>query len=475
VASTSVADIRAGLDDRFRVLAGGRRRAVERHQTMRAAIDWSHNLLDRDEQVVLRRLAVFAGGFTMSAACIVCRAGFADDEVRRAIESLVRKSMVHFDREQNRYRLLETVRAYAQERLAEGDEDAGIRQAHAEWMAGIVDHPLEDWYSERGVGFAEVALREVDNWREAVTFAVDTEDCALAPRLCQTLLGGDHPELGRWAQSLLAAIDGPHPGRQWVHWAAATAHGSMLQLEACEAHLDQFDVLATHDVERAWSAVFRSMIAETRDRDGRQILQRALEVEGIGPAQRTFLLILNALYSNIPPNNDLAAAMVAVAEAERIRHYTTPLAYVTLAMASATHDTEGALAALTHAQASAEEHPSAFIKTSVAGWGSMTLVGLPADAAAAHLLTQAGRMQRHWTNAHIGLLASCANVLRQSHPDVASRLAGFLLAKSGAGGAVRDLVPDVDLDALEPSTDDIETIMTVTRDALARVATAAPA
>ena len=102
------ADIAARLDDRFRLLSSGRRRSVDRHQTLRATLEWSHQLLDDDERVMLRRLGVFAGGFTAAAASEVC----GDD---LALASLVRKSLVQFERDPapGRYRLLETVRVFA--------------------------------------------------------------------------------------------------------------------------------------------------------------------------------------------------------------------------------------------------------------------------------------------------------------------------------------------------------------------------
>jgi hypothetical protein len=82
-------------------------------------------------------------------------------------------------------------------------------------------------------------------------------------------------------------------------------------------------------------------------------------------------------------------------------------------------------------------------------------------------------MQRHWTNAHVGLLATCATVLHPSHPDVAERAAAFLVAKSGATATtIRDLCPGIDVESLSPSTDDIDTVMTTMRAALAEVAAA---
>ena len=122
VDSMAPADVAARLDDRFRLLSSGRRRSVDRHQTLRATLEWSHQLLDEPEQVLLRRLGVFAGGFTADAARVVC----GDD---LALASLVRKSLVQYEREPapGRYRLLETVRVFALEQLAAADEAADDR------------------------------------------------------------------------------------------------------------------------------------------------------------------------------------------------------------------------------------------------------------------------------------------------------------------------------------------------------------
>src|SRR5262249_38310268 len=115
VSALTVEQITARLDDRFRLLTGGRRPASPRHQTLRAAIDWSHALLTDAEQAVLRRLAVFAGGWTLEAAEVVC-AGAAVEEraVLDLLMRLVDKSLVVAEEHGDavRYRLLDTVRQY---------------------------------------------------------------------------------------------------------------------------------------------------------------------------------------------------------------------------------------------------------------------------------------------------------------------------------------------------------------------------
>ena len=125
ITTMSPTELARGLDRRFETLAGGRRRAVQRHQTLRAAIDWSYELLSDPERRLLARLAVFAGGCTRDAAEKVC-AGEPIEAgvVFELLAGLVARSLVvaERDRPETRYRLLETIREYGEERLAEHDE-----------------------------------------------------------------------------------------------------------------------------------------------------------------------------------------------------------------------------------------------------------------------------------------------------------------------------------------------------------------
>ena len=123
VRALSVEQIAARLSDRFRLLAGGDRTALPRQQTLRALIDWSYDLLDEDEKALLRRAAVFAGGWTLEAAEAVGAGGpLTEPDVIDVLSRLVEKSLVVLDAEGGRYRLLETVRQYARERLEESGE-----------------------------------------------------------------------------------------------------------------------------------------------------------------------------------------------------------------------------------------------------------------------------------------------------------------------------------------------------------------
>ena len=130
------------LDDRFRLLRAGSRTAPTRQQTLEAALDWSYELLADVERVLLRRLAVFSGGFTLEAAEEVCSEdGLEQEQVADVLARLVEKSLVTTEerRGARRYRLLETIRAYADARLAEAGERAALSLRQAEWLARLVD------------------------------------------------------------------------------------------------------------------------------------------------------------------------------------------------------------------------------------------------------------------------------------------------------------------------------------------------
>jgi predicted ATPase len=144
------------LDDRFRLLRAGSRTAPTRQQTLEAALDWSYELLADVERVLLRRLAVFSGGFTLEAAEEVCAGdGLERAQVADVLARLVEKSLVTTEERQGsrRYRQLETIRAYATARLAEAEERAALSLRHAEWLAGLVergDSQLSGLDPERG-------------------------------------------------------------------------------------------------------------------------------------------------------------------------------------------------------------------------------------------------------------------------------------------------------------------------------------
>ena len=150
VRALSLNEILDSLHDRFKLLTGGARTAVRRQQTLRASVDWSHALLTEPERVLFRRLAVFMGGFDLDAA----RAVAVDTDVERyqvldQLSLLVDKSLVVAENASGstRYRLLETVRQYAMEKLGESGESEAVRSRHRDHytkMAIRLDAPPHD-------------------------------------------------------------------------------------------------------------------------------------------------------------------------------------------------------------------------------------------------------------------------------------------------------------------------------------------
>ena len=134
--------IAARLDDRFRLLSGGSRTALPRHRTLHGAIEWSHDLLSEPERVLFRRLSVFAGGWSLEAAEGICSAdGIPAEDVLDLLLKLVDRSLVVPDRSgpTARYRMLETIRAYAAERLREAGEESVFRTRHRDWWLQLAE------------------------------------------------------------------------------------------------------------------------------------------------------------------------------------------------------------------------------------------------------------------------------------------------------------------------------------------------
>jgi predicted ATPase/class 3 adenylate cyclase len=181
----SVADLAQRVNQRFRLLTGGRG-GVERHQTLRAAIDWSYELLSPVERVALVRFAVFAGGCTLDAAeAVIADTDVAANEVLDLLSGLVDKSLVVVDRthSQTRYDVLETIRQYAQERLVDSGDAEGVRARHARWYADFARAAGRGLYSPDEAMWLERLRAEVDNLQVAVSWSVGAEQTELAMRL----------------------------------------------------------------------------------------------------------------------------------------------------------------------------------------------------------------------------------------------------------------------------------------------------
>jgi predicted ATPase/class 3 adenylate cyclase/DNA-binding CsgD family transcriptional regulator len=189
VRALSVGEILDSLHDRFRLLTGGARTAVRRQQTLRASVDWSHALLTGPERVLFRRLAVFLGGFDLDAAQAVAGGGDVERyQVLDLLSLLVDKSLVVADDSggRTRYRLLETVRQYALEKLGESGEADVVRERHRDYytaMAALLDAPAGSDYEQR----LEQANVEIDNLRAAFGWSRENSAIELALALASSL------------------------------------------------------------------------------------------------------------------------------------------------------------------------------------------------------------------------------------------------------------------------------------------------
>ncbi|MBV8724336.1 MAG: adenylate/guanylate cyclase domain-containing protein, partial [Candidatus Eremiobacteraeota bacterium] len=201
------------LDERFRVLSGGDRSTLPRHRTMRALIDWSYDLLDEPYRALFRRLAVFAGGWTLQAATQVCAGEPEGDgwETFDALSSLVDKSLVVVEAvgEERRYRMLQSIREYALERLRQAGEISSIATRHARYYAGFVRalRPLVEDLED--VAWRQPLELELDNLRAAIEWTIFKEN---DPALGRSLLADlEWPEL----------ITTPQEALTWFEAAAA--------------------------------------------------------------------------------------------------------------------------------------------------------------------------------------------------------------------------------------------------------------
>jgi predicted ATPase len=212
VSSLAVGQIAARLDDEMALLTRGPRTAAPRHRTLRGTLDWSYDLLAEPEQTLLRRLAVFAGGWTLDAAESIC----AGDGIDRAgvldlLSQLVDASLVIVEEcsGEARYRLLEPVRQYALGQLQQTADETAVRDRHAIWCLALAERAEPElWLADQLVWFARLEV-EHDNLRTALSWSVGAgHDSEVALRLAGALchfwdMGGYWGEGHQWLDHAL--------------------------------------------------------------------------------------------------------------------------------------------------------------------------------------------------------------------------------------------------------------------------------
>jgi predicted ATPase/DNA-binding CsgD family transcriptional regulator len=224
VRALSVEQIASRLDDRFRLLASGDRTAPARQQTLRAAVDWSYELLSEPEQILLRRLSAFAG-WNLEMAEQVC----ADEQIPASavldlMAALIDKSLVTFDHElrgESRYRLLDTIKEYASSRLAASGEEETLRLGHRDYLLGVAQYVVSRAFVRGAPSWPErVAMyrqitTDLPNYRLALATSLDRGDIAEGLLMCGAMRNpwvthGDVTEGAEWFDRFLAlAADVP--------------------------------------------------------------------------------------------------------------------------------------------------------------------------------------------------------------------------------------------------------------------------
>jgi non-specific serine/threonine protein kinase len=234
-------DVLARLSDRFRLLRRGGRTGDERHRTLQATLDWSYALLEPAGQAVLRRLAVFAGGWDVAAAEAVCTGEAVEAvAVLELLDDLLDRSLISVREADGvpRYGMLDTVRHYGLQQLEREDETAAVRDRHLDWCATLAEQAAPALQGPRQAAWLARLDRERENLRAALQWAMDRGQAALGLRLAGGLWmfwrRRGHLREGRhWLAALLALVaDGPAAAPmalrasaiEWAAWLAEDEH-----------------------------------------------------------------------------------------------------------------------------------------------------------------------------------------------------------------------------------------------------------
>jgi predicted ATPase/class 3 adenylate cyclase len=211
----SVDQIAKRLDDRFRLLTGGSRTALERHQTLRAAIDWGYNLLSPAEQKLFHRLSIFVNGWTLEAAESVCESeatsSVARSDILPLLEQLINKSFVIKEESgfESRYHMLETIKQYANEKLVEAGESNTIRDRHLNYFLTLVETAAPHLIRPEQLEWLAQIDADYQNLRAALEWALNQQSPETSMRLCNALgrfwgFRGYWREASRWLSNALA-------------------------------------------------------------------------------------------------------------------------------------------------------------------------------------------------------------------------------------------------------------------------------
>jgi predicted ATPase len=261
----SLEEIAARMQDHYRLLAGGSRSAPLRHQTLRATLEWSYVLLDPPERQLFERLSVFVGGFNLQAVEAVCvTEEVTEPEVLDVLTRLVDKSLVLAETagKMTRYRLLETVRAFARERLADTDVIEATGRQHAAFFLSLAERAEPELDRRDDATWLDRLERDHDNLRAALQWLLEhclvEEAHRLGAALCKFWVYHGHASEGRaWIEKVLALAAGEHAaarmhalnGAGRLAWALGDPTGALAMhaeaLTLARRHEDQQGVAFT--------------------------------------------------------------------------------------------------------------------------------------------------------------------------------------------------------------------------------------
>jgi predicted ATPase/DNA-binding SARP family transcriptional activator len=296
----SAEEIAARLDDRFNLLTAGSRTALPRYRTLRGAIDWSYDLLTEPERELLRRLSVFAGGFTLGAAEAVAA---GEETGLDLLTHLVDKSLLVAEEAQgeSRYRLLETIRQYAHERLVEAKEVGAARDRHLEFYVEFAEEAEPKWFTEAQIVWFNRVHAEYGNLSAAIEWALESGQPSAALRLTGALtwFWFHHGYAGEGLDRLQAALSQPGAaahtagrakalyGAGYLQWTRGnTAEARALLEEALAIGRELGDPLTI-----AWSLHYSGALAYSQGayEAGRSLIEELLTLKDVlGSAWRPF-------------------------------------------------------------------------------------------------------------------------------------------------------------------------------------------
>ncbi|MBI1742217.1 tetratricopeptide repeat protein [Candidatus Acetothermia bacterium] len=287
VRNLSVEEIAARLLERLRQLSNGNDDVVSRHRTLQASLDWSYQLLGDKERVLFRQLSIFAGGFTLEAAEAVCAETAVDrSRVLRWLTGLVDKSLVAIQRRDaiTRYRLLETVRQYAGEKLLEVGEFERVQEQHLQFFIGLLEKAQEARYGTNQASWFDRFAREHDNLRSALSWSLQAERTEAALQLASALwwfwyVRGYLSEGLEWLKKVLGKSKGmrTEPQARVLNGAGNLARGLSDYAAARSFHEEALTIYRGLENKRGIAATLSNLGIVTASQDDHPVARSLFE------------------------------------------------------------------------------------------------------------------------------------------------------------------------------------------------------